>query len=101
MSASIHKSDAGSPAFKGTEHLLPGQNVFQWRLAPAVEPELPTGRAERNRVLTLRRYHDKKSNKTVAQQRADVLRVNPESNIAHSTTGAGERAARIRKQGVI
>jgi len=95
--------------YLGTEHLKPGQNVFNWRDKPETLDEVDPASIdlscveydERVRFKNLVTFYKKQKHMTAAQATAHVLRKNQFSEIAKANPGSALKADRIRRGGVM
>lgn len=92
ITSHIHRQDKPAQPYLGLPSAL-GRSAFDWQREPQEPRELTREeiQAEKNRVQTRERYR----RKTAAQHSAQVLRVNPESNIGCSTANDRDKTARI------
>jgi len=95
--------------YLGTEHLKPGQNVFNWRLNPEIPDEVDPASVdlscveykERAAFKNLVTFYRKQKHMTAAEATAHVLRKNQFSEIAKANPGSALKADRIRRGGVL
>lgn len=95
--------------YLGTEHLKPGQNVFNWKLTPEAPGEVDPASIdlssfeykERTAFKNLVTFYRKKKHMSAEQATAHVLRKNQFSEIARANPNAALKADQIRKGGVM
>ena len=95
--------------YLGTEHLKPGQNVFNWRDKPETLDEVDPASIdlscveydERVRFKNLVTFYKKQKHMTAAEATAHVLRKNQFMEIAKANPNAALKADQIRKGGVM
>jgi len=96
--------------YLGTEHLKPGQNVFNWKIEADLQPDEVDPSTidlacvepkERIAFKNLVTFYKKQKHMTAAQATAHVLRKNQFSEIARANPGSAIKADQIRKGGVM